>query len=147
MYKRLLVPVDGSELSERAMHASVELAKQLGASILGFVAEPLPPMRSEWYAMAVGEEMVREHDAMTTAHAEHVLARFAQLAAAAGVEFAGFHDQTPRIDDAIVRTAEAQGCDMIVMVTHGRGAFGEFLFGSQTKAVLAGSKLPLLVLH
>nr|MCU0967128.1 universal stress protein [Burkholderiaceae bacterium] len=40
-----------------------------------------------------------------------------------------------------------QGCDMIVMVTHGRGAFGEFLFGSQTKAVLAGSSLPLLVLH
>ena len=36
---------------------------------------------------------------------------------------------------------------MIVMVTHGRGAFGEFLFGSYTKAVLAGSRLPLLVLH
>jgi nucleotide-binding universal stress UspA family protein len=36
---------------------------------------------------------------------------------------------------------------MIVMVTHGRGAFGEFLFGSQTKAVLADSRIPLLVLH
>jgi len=49
--------------------------------------------------------------------------------------------------DAFVAAAESRGCDMIVMVTHGRGAFGEFLFGSQTKAVLAGSKLPLLVLH
>jgi nucleotide-binding universal stress UspA family protein len=36
---------------------------------------------------------------------------------------------------------------MVVMVTHGRGAFGEFLFGSQTKAMLAGCSLPLLVLH
>jgi nucleotide-binding universal stress UspA family protein len=51
------------------------------------------------------------------------------------------------VDQAIIQMAESQGCDMIVMVTHGRGAFGEFLFGSQTKAVLAGSKLPLLVLH
>ena len=46
-----------------------------------------------------------------------------------------------------VRDKACQGCEMIVMVTHGRGAFGEFLFGSQTKAVLDGSKLPLLVLH
>jgi len=147
MYKRLLVPVDGSELTERAMQASVALARQLGAAILGFVAEPLPPLRSERYPTAVGDEMLREHDAMTAAHASRVLARFAELAQAAGVEFAGFQDQTPRVDQAIVNTAEAQGCDMIVMVTHGRGAFGEFLFGSPTKAVLAGSKLPLLVLH
>ena len=43
--------------------------------------------------------------------------------------------------------AEESGCDMIVMVTHGRGTFGELLFGSHTKNVLARSKLPLLVLH
>ena len=55
--------------------------------------------------------------------------------------------QAPRVDRAIIAEAEAQGCDLIVMVTHGRGAFGEFLFGSQTKAVLSGSRLPLLVLH
>jgi nucleotide-binding universal stress UspA family protein len=68
-------------------------------------------------------------------------------AKAAGVPFVGRHAQVPRVDRAIIAAAEAQGCDMIVMVTHGRGAFGEFLFGSQTKAVLAGSSLPLLVLH
>jgi nucleotide-binding universal stress UspA family protein len=59
----------------------------------------------------------------------------------------GYHDQVPRVDRAIIEAAESRGCDMILMVTHGRGAFGEFLFGSQTKAVLAGSKLPLLVVH
>jgi len=63
------------------------------------------------------------------------------------VAFTGHHAQVPRVDRAIIAAAESQGCDMIVMVTHGRGAFGEFLFGSQTKAVLAGSQLPLLVLH
>ena len=76
-----------------------------------------------------------------------MLARFAQAAQAAQVPFEGVVDQVPRIHRAIVAAAESHGCDMIVMVTHGRGAFGEFLFGSQTKAVLAGTRLPLLVLH
>jgi nucleotide-binding universal stress UspA family protein len=77
-----------------------------------------------------------------------VLGRFETEAKAAGVPFDGYHDQVARIDRAIVEAAEARGCDLIVMVTHGRGAFGEFLFGSHTKAVLAGSGwLPLLVLH
>ena len=84
---------------------------------------------------------------VTAAHAGQVLARFETAAQAAGVPFEGYHDQVPRIDRAIIEAAESRGCDMILMVTHGRGAFGEFLFGSQTKAVLAGSKLPLLVVH
>ncbi len=147
MYKRILVPVDGNELTDRAIEASIELASQLGAAITGFVAEPLLPVPPGPRPHAIFQEEVREHDAMTAAHAEQVLARFAAAAAAAGVAFEGYHDQVPRVDRAIIEAAESRGCDMILMVTHGRGAFGEFLFGSQTKAVLAGSKLPLLVVH
>lgn len=147
MFKHLLVPVDGSELSERAIKASVELALQLGASITGFVAEPLAPLPTPGRQLAAMRQETLEHDAMTAAHAKEVLARFEAEAKAAGVPFVGRHAQVPRVDRAIIAAAESQGCDMIVMVTHGRGAFGEFLFGSQTKAVLAGSSLPLLVLH
>jgi hypothetical protein len=68
-----------------------------------------------------------------------VLDRFAQCAHEAGVSFEGHHAQVPRIDKAIIDAAESRGCDLIVMVTHGRGAFGEFLYGSETKAVLSGS--------
>jgi nucleotide-binding universal stress UspA family protein len=147
MYKRLLVPVDGSELSDRAMHESVALAQQLGAAITGFVAEPMQPTLTDSRPHSLWAQDAKEHDAKTAAHARQVLAKFEAVAREAGVPFEGFHDQVPRIDNAIIQAAESQGCDMIVMVTHGRGAFGEFLFGSQTKAVLAGSKLPLLVLH
>jgi nucleotide-binding universal stress UspA family protein len=147
MFKRILVPVDGTELTERAIHASLALALQLGAAITGFVAEPLPPLRLETRqrSWVIDDEL--EHNAMTGAHARAVLSHFEACARAAGVEFNGIHHQVPRVDRAIIEAAESCGCDMIVMVTHGRGAFGEFLFGSQTKAVLAGSKLPLLVLH
>lgn len=147
MYKRILVPVDGNELTDRAIEASIELARQLGAAITGFVAEPLLPVPPGPRPQSMFQEEVREHDEMTAAHAQQVLDKFAAAAAAAGVPFEGYHDQVPRVDRAIIAAAEARGCDMIVMVTHGRGAFGEFLFGSQTKAVLAGSNLPLLVLH
>ena len=147
MYRRILVPVDGSELSDRAMQASIELARQLGAAITGFVAEPLPPIAAGPHARATLEGDLHEHDAMTAAHAGQVLTLFADRARAAGVPFEGHHDQVPQVDHAIIAAAESHGCDMILMVTQGRGAFGEFLFGSQTKAVLAGSKLPLLVIH
>ena len=147
MFKRILVPVDGSALSERAMHASVELARRLGASVTGFIAEPLQPTPTEAQPRSSWARDTAEHDAGTDAHARQVLALFETLARDAGVPFEGVHDQVARIDRAIIDAAESLGCDLIVMVTHGRGAFGEFLFGSHTKAVLAGSKLPLLVLH
>ena len=147
MYKHLLVPVDGSELTERAIRASLELAQQLGAAVTGFVAEPLAPLPAAGHAVMQMRDEMLEHDAMTVAHAREVLTRFEAEAKRLGVPFTGRHAQVPRVDRAIIAAAESQGCDMIVMVTHGRGAFGEFLFGSQTKAVLAGSSLPLLVLH
>lgn len=147
MYKRILVPVDGSYLTERAMLASIDLARQLGASITGFVAEPVMPAPSGPRPRAWLEEEAREHDAITEAHARQVLTTFETKAKRAGVPFEGLFEQVPRVDRAIIEKAESAGCDLIVMVTHGRGAFGEFLFGSQTKAVLASSRLPLLVLH
>jgi len=147
MFKHLLVPVDGSPLTERAIKISVELAQRIGAAITGFVAEPLPPVPPGPRSTALLEQEARENEELSGVHAKEVLARFEAVAKAAGVPFTGYHDHVARVDRAIIAAAESQGCDMIVMITHGRGAFGEFLYGSQTKAVLAGSKLPLLVLH
>jgi len=147
MYRHLLVPVDGSELSERAMDGSIDLAAQLGAAITGYVAEPPVPRPTLGEPQALIAREAADHDAITESHAREILARFEARARARGVPFVGRHAQAPRIDRAIIAEAEAQGCDLIVMVTHGRGAFGEFLFGSQTKAVLSGCRLPLLVLH
>jgi len=147
MIKRILVPVDDSELSEKAMRLSVRLAQQLGAAITGFIAEPLPPLVSGLRPEVLMRQEVAEHDALTVAHAQEVLRRFEVCAQAAGVPFDGYHDQVPKVARAIIAAAESRGCDLIVMATHGRGAFGEFLFGSETKAVLAGCKLPLLVLR
>ena len=77
------------------------------------------------------------------AHAAKVLAQFEQQARAAGVPFQGAHVTAGGVDGAIVDEAEKAGCDMIVMVTHGRGPVGEFLFGLHTrKVIVARSSLP-----
>jgi nucleotide-binding universal stress UspA family protein len=147
VYKKLLVPVDGGELTERAMAQSIALARQLGASITAFVVEPDMPLPNAGTRPIAYHRQLNEHEARTDTHAHGLLSQFGARAQAAGVEFSGRHARTDQVDSAIAHAASELGCDMIVMATHGRGRFGELLFGSHTKSVLARSTLPLLVLH
>ena len=134
-------------MSDRAAQNSLELARKLGARITAFVAEPLPPLPHMGSHPKAYAKEADDHLARTEAHAQGVLNSFKARADALGVPFEGRFTRTDAVDDAIVNTAVDAGCDLIVMVTHGRGAFGELLFGSHTKNVLSRSKLPLLVLH
>ena len=147
MYRNLFVPVDGSTLSEHAMRESIALARQLGAAITGFVVEPDAPMPTVGTQLPAYQRQTERHIEQTDAHARKLLTAFELKAAEAGVPFSGLHARTDGVDRAIIAQAEESGCDMIVMVTHGRGTLGELMFGSHTKTVLARSKLPLLVLH
>jgi nucleotide-binding universal stress UspA family protein len=147
MYKNLLVPVDGSELSRRAMDGSIRLAKQLGARITGFVVEPDLPLSVKSGNPETFVENIERHTAKNISHATALLGQFEELAKVAGVEFLGRSVTAYMVDHVIMEEAERAGCDMIVMITHGRGPVGEFLFGSHTKNIIAQSRLPVLVLH
>lgn len=147
MYKQLLVPIDGSELASRAIAQSLALARQLGAGVTGFVVEAMPALPGMGTHLANYQRDVKAHEAQTEAHAKKLLAGFEKAAADAGVAFAGEYQRNDDIAAAIAGVADRAGCDMIVMATHGRGAFGELLFGSQTKRVISLTKVPLLVLH
>lgn len=147
MFQHLLVPIDGTELSEQAQQASLALAAKLGARITAFVAEPLAPLPHMGTNPSNYLRDTERHHQRTEAHAHEVLAHFRTRAEAQGVPFIGRFERTDGVDEAIVRVAGEAGCDLIVMATHGRGAFGELMFGSHTKNVLSRSKLPLLVLH
>jgi nucleotide-binding universal stress UspA family protein len=147
MYKHFLVPIDGSELSAHAIEHSVGLARQLGARITGFVAEPPPPVPSDSTRPHAYPREVEQHRAKAEAHARSVLAQFEVAAQAAGVSFEGRFHITDSVDESIVAAAHEYGCDLLVMATHGRSGLGELLFGSHTKHVISLSKLPVLVLH
>jgi len=129
------------------MRESIALAKQLGAAIVGFVVEPDMPLPNAGTQPTAYAQARDRHEQRTDGHSHEVLSRFGALASESGVSFSGRHERTDQTDRAIVDAAGELECDMIVMVTHGRGVFGELLFGSHTKNVLTKSRIPLLVLH
>jgi nucleotide-binding universal stress UspA family protein len=148
MYEHLLVPVDGSELSAKAIEHSIGLAKMLGASILGFTAEPpLPVLVVEQGAVAYDAATFEAHHERCERHARDILDAFAARARQAGVPFEGHFVITDDVQQAIVDTADKHRCDLIVMATHGRHGLDALIHGSLAKSVLAHSKLPLLILH
>lgn len=147
MFKHLFVPVDGSDLSTRAMEQSLVLAQSLGARVTGFVCEPSIPMSVVNANPTTFQKQIEQFESRTEAHAHKVLTQFAERAAAAGVVFDSQHRTTDATDAAIAEAADAVKADLIVMVTHGRGVFGEMLYGSHTKNVMSKTKVPLLVLH
>lgn len=147
MFKRILVPVDGAELTSQAMTSAIDVARQLGAGIVALVVEPSIPTIASARGVNGSLRDADLHFRETRHHAESVLTAFASHALAAGVAFEGRHASSTKVEAAIAAAAERLDCDLIVMVTHGRGPFGSLLFKSRTKGVLAASRRPLLVFH
>ena len=148
MYEHLLVPVDGSELSNKSVAHALGLAKMLGASVTGFTAEPpLPVLVVEQSAVAYDVATFQEHERRCEAHARELLEAFAAKAKEAGVAFDGQFVITDSVQDAIVEAAKKQGCDLIVMATHGRHGLDALIHGSLTKSVLSHCEIPLLIVH
>ncbi len=144
-FRRLLVPIDGGELDERAFDVSITLARQLGAAVVGLIVEPFagsgrPGPGAPGTPEPVGEPALR-------AHAHAVLNRFEQRARHAEVPFHGVAAQSRQISSAILDAAREHDCDMIVMATHGRSVMSELLWGSHTREVMSRSELPVLVLR
>jgi nucleotide-binding universal stress UspA family protein len=143
MYKHLLIAVDGSELSDKALGQGVGLAKTLGARVT-IVHVSLP-----WSSIAVGEIAVmfppQEYEANMAAAATQLLERMKKAADAGGIAAAVEHVSDPHPDRAILATAEKYGCDLLVMGSHGRRGIAGLLLGSVTAKTLTHSKIPVLV--
>ncbi|MEK8024641.1 MAG: hypothetical protein RLY78_4027 [Pseudomonadota bacterium] len=147
MFRHLFVPVDGSELSERAMRTAIGLAAKLGAQVTAFIAEPDTPLPQIGMELRRYERDTEAHIERTDTHARTLLTRYEVMAGESGVPFSGVHDRDNGIDQAIVEQAERAGADLIVMGTHTRGRLGELLHGSHTKAVISATRIPLLAVH
>jgi nucleotide-binding universal stress UspA family protein len=148
MYEHLLVPIDGGELSDKAMTHSIGLAKMLGARVTGLTIElPLPLLMGDPGAIAFTADTVAEHQRSSEAHARKVLRAFADKAVEAGVPFDGQFMITDQVAQHITDMARRLECDLIVMATHGRHGLDALINGSLTKSVLSHSEIPLLVVH
>lgn len=145
MYKHLLIPTDGSELSNNAVERAMQFARESGARVtaLHVMPEYIPPAFAEF--PAAGEASFAEFTKATEETGRIVLEAVEQSAAAAGVEchtVAVRHTQPYR---AIIDTARDRGCDLIFMASHGRRGLSALVLGSETNKVLTHSSIPVLV--
>ncbi len=147
MYKHLLVPTDGSKLSELAVSSAIALALGLGAKITAFYSSPDYPLPV--YAEGVVFESLskREYSKLSKAEAQKVLDKVAAKASAAGVDCATTHAIAAAPWEAILAAAKKSKCDVIVMASHGRRGVSALLLGSETQKVLTHSKVPVLVVR
>ena len=149
MYKHILVPTDGSELSDKAAAAAIRLAKLLGARITAFHAMEPYPLQGAYAAEASGvAELQPEIFAeRSEEYAKRVLDKFKQAASAAAVECATAYVTSRSASHSIVEKARAENCDLIVMASHGRRGIDRLLLGSQANEVLTRSKVPALIVR
>lgn len=146
MFKHILLPTDGTELSESAAKHAVEFAKSVGARITGlYVRQEYSPILATEGLGYIDPLTVDQFEKSAENYARNCLAYIEKSAGEAGVScdctsVTGIH-----IYEAIIQAAEEKGCDLIWMASHGRRGITGLLVGSETAKVLAHSKIPVLV--
>jgi nucleotide-binding universal stress UspA family protein len=145
MFKHLLVPTDGSELSDGAVERAVSFAREAGAKITFFTAKPDFPV-SFYGEGALVDPMTPEKFAeMAEQHAREILNKAVRESLAAGVECHTVSVVSDTPYEAIIKAADDHGCDLIFMASHGRRGLTGLLLGSETQKVLTHSDIPVLV--
>jgi nucleotide-binding universal stress UspA family protein len=161
MFKHVLLPTDGSDLSAEAIKVGILFAKSIRAKVTGLCVMPLH--YKFLYGAALPTEVLGQSTKQCKELAEAYLATIEkgaeiakELAEAylsmieksaemAGVACDVVYERNDSPYEAIISVAEQRGCDLIMMASHGRRGVGALLIGSETQKVLTHSKIPVLV--
>lgn len=142
MFKKILVPTDGSELSAKAIDGAVRMARHLGAQIVGMtVVEPYSYASLSEYR----PESFEDYEARMDRLAKERLEKLENVAKAANVSVETVIAKSFSPYEAIIETARQSGCDAIFMASHGRRGLNAVLLGSETQKVLTHSNIPVMV--
>lgn len=145
MFKHLLVPTDGSELSRACVERAIAFAREAGARITFFCAEPAFPTMYYGMGAIFDPQVASRFHAEVDSVAQDILAAAGQAAAAAGVSCDLMSQVCAEPYEAIIAAAKRNACDLIFMASHGRRGVSALLLGSETSKVLTHSCIPVLV--
>jgi nucleotide-binding universal stress UspA family protein len=147
MFKHILIPTDGSKLSQKAASLAVELAEAVGAKVTAFyAAPPATPIvyRDHW---PVDYTTPEEHQQVIERTASKYLDFVERAAKKAHVPCETLHMTSDYPEDSILKIAKKKKCDLIVMGTHGQGGLRGVFIGSVTQKVLNQSEIPVMVVR
>ena len=146
MYQRILVTTDGSKLSQKAVAAAIKLAGLTGAELVALkVVQRYPQSYFEGGMALVGEDVKQVEKTWGDA-AQKVVNAVKKTAEEAGIKTKAVVVRSDVVSDAILSTIKKQGCDLVVMASHGRKGIKRLLLGSETQHVLTHATVPVLVL-
>jgi nucleotide-binding universal stress UspA family protein len=148
VYKHILIATDGSELADKGLGHGLALAKALDATVT------IVTVTDFWSPLAMADEAMRgkpnppdEYEKVMTKAAGRILDAAEAKARAAEVEAKAVHVADKHPAQGIVEAAAQNGCDLIVMSSHGRRGARALMLGSQTAEVVAHTTIPVLVIR
>ena len=146
MFTHILIATDGSELADKAVAQGLALAKALNAKATAVtVTEPWDAMSMAALAESQMRNPIADYEERMEAVANRILWSVGEGAKKLGLPCATLHVKDRHPAEGIIEAAEAQGCDLIVMASHGRRGVAALLLGSETQRVLIHSTLPVLI--
>jgi nucleotide-binding universal stress UspA family protein len=145
MHRHILIPTDGSELSQNAIGYGMALAKSVNAKVTVMtVSTPFQTFAVEpGLVTDTPEQYVKRMASLATKYLN--VAKEAALAAGVNCETIHVEHDQPYL--AIIETAARKSCDLIVMASHGRRGISAVVLGSETVKVLTHSTIPVLVVR
>jgi nucleotide-binding universal stress UspA family protein len=144
MFKRILVPSDGSDITSKAVNTAIALAKSVGAQLYTIsVKEPFPYSAISEMQPTPPQEFF---DAQERIAAKRIGA-VVEAAKTAGVACQAHTIEALHPWEAIIDHAKRMECDLVVMASHGRRGVTALLLGSETQKVLTHSTVPVLVVR
>lgn len=145
MFKHVLVPTDGSPLSDTVVTRAIAFARETGVRLTFFYSQPDFPMPIYGEGALIDPTTPEQFAQSARQEAQRILDRARSAAEADGV-VADTDTQVSEIPyEAIISAADRHGCDLIFMASHGRRGIASLLLGSETQKVLTHSKIPVLV--
>lgn len=147
MYQRILVPTDGSPLSQKAVDTAIEQAAVSGAELFALYVVPRYPVSYFEGNVAVSDGEVARTEKQWSDRGQAVVDRVKEAATAGGVRAKGVLAHSDLVAESVISAAKKHKCDLIVMASHGRKGIKRILLGSETQHVLTHSSLPVLVLR
>lgn len=145
MFKHILVPTDGSQLSQDAVCSAVSFAKEIGARVTAFYAKPEYPVTYYGEGALIDPTTPEKFAELADEQAQEILNFVEQRCSEAGVPCAKLTLTSDIPYESIIDAATRSGCDLIFMSSHGRRGISAVLLGSETNKVLTHTKIPVLV--
>ena len=144
MFKRILVPTDGSDITGKAITTAIGMAKTMGAQLQVLsVKEPFPYSAISEMQPTPPQDFFDAQERIARKRVQAVL----DATTAAGVAGEAHTVEASHPWEAIIDHAKSQQCDLIVMASHGRRGVSALLLGSETQKVLTHTTIPVLVVR